>query len=356
VPDKNEKVKLLYNYLQKNTRYISIQLGIGGLQPFSAKEVAAKKYGDCKALSNYMVSILKEAGIRANPVIITAGEGRRGLWEDFPANYFNHVIACVPDGKDTMWLECTAQTESAGYMGSFTGNRKALLLGDDGGYVVSTPHYSKSQNLQLRNINGVINIEGNLLVEVSTHFTGQQQEKTHGLLYEASARQREEYLNEAINLPTYKIDRSEYKEQKGRIPAMDEYLKITVPNYAAVTGKRLFVEPNIFNRSSTKLSTDEPRRFDIKLSYPYRDVDTIHLSIPQGYQIEATPKDVLLNTRFGNYSITYKIIENNIDVLRVSEGNEGVFPASDYTALAKYFEDMYKADHAKFVFIKKEMN
>src|SRR5207249_903521 len=83
---------------------------------------------------------------------------------------------------------------SAGYMGSFTGNRKALLLAEDGGHVVSTPHYTKNENLQLTKINGIINNEGNLAVEVLTHSTGQKQETKHGMLYEITAKQREEYL------------------------------------------------------------------------------------------------------------------------------------------------------------------
>ena len=70
LPGRDEKITALYNFLQQNTHYISIQLGIGGLQPFEAKFVSEKKYGDCKALSNYMVSILKEAGIKAYTAII----------------------------------------------------------------------------------------------------------------------------------------------------------------------------------------------------------------------------------------------------------------------------------------------
>jgi hypothetical protein len=353
ISNKKEKIEALYQYLQNNTRYISIQLGIGGLQPFEAKEVAAKKYGDCKALSNFMVSILKEAGIKANPVIITAGDGERGLWEDFSANYFNHVVVCVPD-KDTTWLECTSQTTSAGYMGSFTGNRKALLLGDDGGHVVATPFYNKEDNLQVRKINAVINTEGALSVDVSTHFTGQQQEMLHSLIHDATAQQREKFLNEAINLATYKIEKSDYKEQKGRVPAVDEYLKISAPNYASVSGKRLFIVPNIFNKGGSKLSTDEPRRFDIKFDYPYRDVDTIHITIPDGYQAEVLPKDVLLESKFGKYSINFKVNGNSVDVVRISEANAGVFPPSDYNALAKFFEDKYKADRVKLVLVKKE--
>jgi hypothetical protein len=48
ITDIKQKIAILYKYLQHNTRYISIQLGVGGWQPFDAGYVAGKKFGIVK--------------------------------------------------------------------------------------------------------------------------------------------------------------------------------------------------------------------------------------------------------------------------------------------------------------------
>ena len=349
-----EKIKVLYDYLQKNTRYISIQLGIGGWQPFDANYVATKKYGDCKALSNYMVSLLKEASIPAKYVLITAGENRAGLREDFPAPYFNHAIVCVPQPKDSIWLECTSQTVSAGYMGSFTGNRKALLIDEDGGHVVKTPAYKTNDNLQIRNVTAVINEEGTLSAKVVTRFTGLQQDDVHGLMHEATQEQKKRYLNNTLSLPTYSVENFEYSEIKGMLPEMVEKLSITSPNYANITGRRLFIAPNFFNKSSNKLIEDNNRKYDLEFNSSYRDEDSIQIAIPANYIVEAMPKEVSIKNNYGAYNIKFNVKDNFINVVRKNERAEGYFSKNEYNNILKFFNDIYAADRGRIVLIKKE--
>lgn len=349
-----EKIFVLYDFLQKNTRYISIQLGIGGWQPFEASYVAEKKYGDCKALSNYMIALLKEAGLKGKYVEIYGGSSPPAFIDDFSFSQFNHVISCVPLLKDTVWLECTSQTASAGYMGSFTGNRKALLIDETGGHLVNTPVYKAADNLQVRIVKAVADAEGNLLAEINNVYTGLQQDFPHALMLDASKEQREKYLNQLFYLPTYRVIKNNYIEHKGIIPSVDEYLQIELKNYAAISGKRFFINPNIFGGATEKLLPDTARQYDYIIKDAYRDIDSVEIKIPHGYKPEMLQKDILLQTKFGKYISSVKFMDDKIIYYRMMEQNTGRFATKEFNDLVKFYDQVFKADRNKLVLVKVE--
>lgn len=352
--DPRQKVYALYDFLQKNTHYINVSLGIGGWQPWPADYVAAKKYGDCKALSNYMVAILKEAGIKGKYVEIYGGTEMPDLVSDFPSMQGNHIVTCVPLGKDTIWLECTSQTVSQDFMGSFTGDRNAILIDDDGAHIVRTPSYTAAENLQCRVVNASISEDGSLDADVNTRYTGIQQEEPHDMMDEYSNEQRDKHLNELFNLPTYKVDKSHYEEQKGTIPIVKEYLHVLSPNYASVSGRRLFINPDLFDRSYYRLPADSVRHYDFVDKSAFTDIDSITIKIPAGYQPEAIPQDISIDSKFGKYSAAVKVSPDKIIYYRRYEEAVNRFPPADYPDLVKFYERLYKADHNRIVLVKKE--
>jgi hypothetical protein len=349
-----EKIKVLYKFLQQNTRYISIQLGIGGWQPFEASYVAKKGYGDCKALTNYMYSLLKAAGIKSYHALVSAGSDTKNhqMIIDFPSSQFNHVILCVPQAKDSIWLECTSQIMTAGYMGDFTGNRHALLITEEGGKVVATPRYGLKDNLQIRSVKGKVNSEGSLDVKVNTSYLGTQQDDLQGMLNYLSKDKVKKVLNEHLDLSTYDINDFTYKETKSALPQIEEQLDIYVSGYATITGKRLFIYPNLLNRSSIRVP-DEERLYDFVFDHEYRDVDSIEFQIPEGYAIEAIPQQLSLKTKYGSYTSSVRVENDKLYYLRVREQYAGRFPAKEKEELSKFFEAIYKADRSKVVLVKK---
>jgi len=352
--DPKQKTVRLYEYLQKNTRYISIQLGIGSWQPFDANYVATKAYGDCKALSNYMYALLKEAGIKSHYTLIRAGRGEYFFTPDFPNSRFNHIILCVPLAKDTMWLECTDQTLPAGYLGDFTCDRYALLVTEDGGKLVRTPKYGLKENLQIRNIKAVLSDDATLEINAATSYSGLQQDSYHDLISNLSKDKVKEALHEHFDFATYDILKFDYKEHPSALPVIEEKLDILVSNYASITGKRLFIAPNIMTRHNRKLSAELQRQYDIDIPVAYKDEDSVEISLPDGYTPEAMPKDVSISGKFGRYECRVKLTGNKLYYYRVIEHNSGRFPASDYPELVKFYETMYKADRSRVVLVKKE--
>lgn len=354
ISDEREKIKILYQFLQQTTRYVSIQLGIGGWQPFEASYVAAKGYGDCKALSNYMYSLLKAAGIKSCYVLIKAGNNNYYLMDDFPSNQFNHATLCVPLAHDTMWLECTDQTAPAGYQGNFTGNRKALLVDENGGTIVHTLNYGLNDNTQTRKINATVKDDGSMHMFVNTRYRAIQQESVHSRISHLSSDKVKEALNDALGLPTYTINNFTYNKPKEALPEIDEQLDISVDHYATVSGKRIFVLPNVLNHSSIKLNSDDERKTDIEFPLEWKDVDTAELKIPDGYAPESIPQNIFLKSKFGLYKCTTKIEKNTISYERVFEQYAGRFAAKGFAEMAAFYNAVYKYDRSRVVLVKQE--
>jgi len=354
VSETKRKIQILYNYLQKNTRYISVQLGIGGLQPFPASYVAENKYGDCKALSNFMVSLLKEVGIQSYYTLIAAGKDNiHKVIPDLPNDYFNHVITCVPNNGDTVWLECTSQTSPPNYMGTFTGNRNAFLITESGGILVQTPSYASIKNEQIRNVKAEIAGNGMLTLNVQTHFSGISYEYPHAIMHQLNQSEKIEYLNTHVNLPTYKLLKCEYSQPQPNLPVIDENLIIQCDNYVIIDSKRIFVALNFFNKTY-KYNFSSDRQTPIIIDYTTKNIDSISFKIPQGYEIESLPNSTQIENEFGTYSIDVSNKNNGtIELIITSTLNAGTYDITSYLSYKNFISRKIKLDQSNIVLVKK---
>jgi hypothetical protein len=352
VSSRGEKIKILYKFMQQNTRYISIQLGIGGWQTFDATSVASKGYGDCKALSNYMMALLKEAGIKSNCVLVKAGPNAHTILEDFPFSQFNHVILCVPDTKDTTWLECTSNTLPVGYLGYFTDNRPVLLIDEKDSKLIHTPFYGMDCNEQLRTITASVDSSGNIDISAVTIHSGLQQDQLHQMIHELSEEKQLEVLRQGLDLSSYDITGYRCKELGTAIPAIEEKIQIKGHNYATVTGKRMFLVPDLLTRDGMKLDAEEARKSEIKFNFAFRDIDTVNITLPPGYQLESLPAPVTVSGKFGTYSSSIVLKGNTLNYIRKREQKAGVFPATDFPELVKFYATIYRGDRNRLVLVK----
>ncbi len=353
IQDPVEKVRKVYEYMQGHTRYISIQLGIGGWQTFEAKTVAEKGYGDCKALSNYTMALLKAAGVTSYCASVMAGSNAPLAPVDFPSSHSNHMILCVPMPKDTIWLECTSQTEAFGYMGGFTGNRYALLATPEGGKLVRTPTYKATDNLQQRHIEVTLDASGDAVAEATTVYTGLQQDEMEMVINQLSPEDQKKYLYKSVSIPSFDMDKFSLTRQKGRIPAVTEKLSLTVRKYASRSGTRIFLTPNLMSAWSSVPPPVENRRTDVVTNMDFIDTDTVVYHLPRGFGIEFVPEKVEISSKFGSYSAAMEARDGMLTYTRRMSMHKGRYPAATYPELVEFYRKVAKADKMQVVFVNK---
>ncbi|RLD23953.1 MAG: hypothetical protein DRI71_04025, partial [Bacteroidetes bacterium] len=300
ITDKREKARRIYEFVQNTTRYVSVQLGIGGWQPFDAQYVFENGYGDCKALTNYTAALMNHAGIESIYTSVLAGRGATDIVVDFPNARFNHVFLAVPFEKDTVWLECTSQSTPFGYLGTFTSDRHVLMATRDGGKLVKTPSYSKEDNLQFRVAEVRLTKEGNATAVIRTEYSGIQYENVNGQLHKSPSDQKK-WLSKKIDLDKTTITDFSYKLQSDMIPKITEELKVSSAGFGSITGNRIFFEANPLNQISSIPKKIADRKSDVYIKQAYTDIDSIHYVLPEGYHVEHLPDTKVIDTPFASY-------------------------------------------------------
>ena len=348
----HDLVRRLYQYMQERTRYVSVQLGIGGWQPFDAAYVVSRGYGDCKALTNFLFSLLQEAEVKSYPALIRAERYRDRVTPDFPVNRFNHVILMVElsESQDTLWLEATDTSAPFGYIGAANEDRWALVVDQDGGQLIRTPRSNAADNLQHRTGRLTLTEDGQVRASVVTTFTGDQQARIRPLA-SATAKDQDQWINRALNIGDYHVIESNFNEIAARTESSTLSIELLIPRFASPAGSRLIFQPNVMERSTYVPPRLEERGQEVILSsYPYHDIDSLVYVVPEGFFVEAVPEGVLLEEGFARFETSYEVMEDGTLVFRRElRLSETTLPANLYDAYRAFSDQVVRADAARVV-------
>ena len=359
-PDARTRARRVYEMLQGSTRYISVQLGLGGWQTFPASAVAGTGYGDCKALSNYTKALLAAAGVPAYVALVGAGSDEGDLRAEFPSSQFNHAILCVPMAQggrpDTLWLECTSQTNAFGYMGGFTGNRHALLLTPQGGQLVATPRYGTAENRQERRLDLYLDATGGATATARTLRTGQEQDLYAALLHELGPPEQKKYVIDHLKLPTFTLTKFNLAAAPaGPLPGVVETLSLALPGFAPPSGKRVFINPNLLSRLPALPAQVGERQSAVWLPRAALFADTVRLHLPLGFRAETLPTAVQFATAYGSYASQYRALpDGTVQYIRRLELKRGQLPKTAYAGYLDFHRKVSIADKAQIVLVKTE--
>ncbi|RNC79601.1 MAG: DUF3857 domain-containing protein [Balneola sp.] len=354
ISSEKEKVKILFDYLQDRSRYVSIQLGIGGWKPFTADYVFDNSYGDCKALTNYMHAMLEYAGIKAESVLIYRGINEQFMNVDFPSNQFNHVILKVTlESGEVIWLECTSKYYPPNHIGPDNEGKYALLITEEGGEVIETPSYEYSANLSQTKLHVKVEEDGTTIIENKTKREGILQDYLLMEVLPVSEKEREEWIESQIDVDNTNIIEYSFDE----VNSSDDFsifsFKARLGNYTQASNKRIFVPVNKMNRWFFGLDDDEEREQSLYLPYTFMESDSIIFETPEGFSIESAPADVEYTNEFGEFTADFEVLgEGKMGYFRTFSITEKMIEPESYNDLKDFFDKVRYADRQQFVLVR----
>lgn len=351
---KEEKAKIIYKYVQDNTRYISVQLGIGGWSPMNASEVDRLGYGDCKALTFFTKSLMDSQGIPANYALVHAGEQIKDFTEDFMAMQGNHVILNLPLEDKDIWLECTNQTFPFNYLGDFTDNRNVLLVKPQGGEIVKTPKYTTAENLKELESTIHLNPTGGFDASLKRRNFGIAYGNVYGLVY-----QRDEIKENFYKTHFGHFKNVQFENIKLEDDSVDrvftERLMIKGENLARAAGNKKLLSLNFVHPEIYDLPRNGKRKQPIKIERGSTRHETFRFVLPENYKLDAIPRSIDVENEFGSFSFKVKEVVSEtqriVEVDRSYVFNDGIWPAELYDQFRVFNNLINKTCNQKAVIV-----
>lgn len=348
--DPIKKAKIIYNYVQSKTRYVSIQLGIGGWKPMLAKDVDRLGYGDCKALTNYTRSLLKAFDIPSYYSIVYSGDEKRNFEEDFVSMQGNHVILGVPNKNEIIWLECTSQIHPFGFQGDFTDDRKVLIVSNDKSEIVKTKKYNQNSNIQHSTTALQILANNDLLCTSETI--------SKGILYDAKfsleTKSKEEllkvYKEQFSSFNNKDFSQINIKNDKENIE-LKENISFEAKNFIKKSGNIIIFPINLVNQISFIPQKYRNRNTPFEIERGYSNEDIITIKFPENYTLEELPSNLKIESEFGTYECKFlSNIKNELSYSRTIVINEGFYSKEKYESYRLFREEIAKYESIKVVF------
>jgi hypothetical protein len=350
--DPIKKAQIIYKYVQGKSRYVSIQVGIGGWKPMLANDVDRLGYGDCKALSNYTKALLSAVDVPSYNVVLYGNPRKRDIETDFVSMQGNHMILAIPNKDRYVFLECTSQVDPFGYQGTFTDDRNVLVVKPEGGEIVRTKIYEAKDNIQVS--------KGTYSVAENGDFSGKIGIVSEGTQYnqkfnndKLSPTEMEAFYKDYWStINNLKIKKVSFKNDTEKV-SFTENAEIIAINYGNLLSNKMMFAVNAFNPLTESVKRIRNRKNPFEIQRGYVDIDEIEIALPSNFSIEFLPENLELNGKFGEYKTEIvKKDNNNIIYKRKFFLKKGLYTNKEYDEFRLFMEQISRNDNAKIILTK----
>ncbi|MCM8800250.1 MAG: DUF3857 domain-containing protein [Candidatus Omnitrophica bacterium] len=337
-----EKAEAIYNFCARNIRYVAVVYGQAGYQPHSAEEIFLNKYGDCKDQSILLVTMFREAGLEAYPVLIGT-EDYFDLYPEFPSILFNHCIVMVKIKGEPIFSDPTCSTCSFSDLPLADQARKVLVFKDDGFQIIQTPSFPYTHNRLELFLKLNLDNQGNIKGEKKVIPFGFYNHAQRFLFLYTQPQLIRERLEEAIQ--EFSIDAKLYNY---RTENLEEISKPLILDYNFegslfwISAGNLKILPQLAFIDTT-LVAKQSRNYPIDLGVLDMEERNIEIKTPPSFKIKYLPQNIHLDSKWLEFLVEYKFTKGTLYFRQKRIFKTKMIPAEEYLEFKKFYQEILKA-------------
>lgn len=347
IESKDERARVIFNWVQDNIKYVAFEDGMGGFIPRPAARVCRNRYGDCKDMSSIITEMLSYAGIDGNLTWIGSRELPYDYTEIATPVVDNHMIASYRNENDeVVYLDAVGSYTPYGYPTGFIQGKQALIRKKGDKYEVGrVPIMSKEKNLKHETMKMVL--EG-------TKLTGAGSISTVGyskldFVYPLISKNSDErttslegMLEKGSN--KFKIQKATFNGLENRDTLLNIAYDFTIEDYVKSAGDEFYVNLN-FDKNFKNSKLDLEKRKGVSVEYEYKifDKNELELELPKGVEITYLPDNSIYEADDFGYSIKYEKVDNKIIMKKEIYVNTLMLKEARFTAWNMMIKQLSKA-------------
>ena len=307
----DEKISVIYSWVQNNIRYIAFEYGLAGWIPDNAQNVFLKKYGDCKGMSNLLKVMLQSAGFDARLVWIGTNGLSKGTEITLPL--FDHMICALFKNSRITYLDPTVKYMVPGEYHNGIQNCFTMIENGKNYIIDSVPEVSASQNTD--SLMCVYSIKENSLSgNVNMILSGECKQAILSVIYTLNSSVRNSVLKQFLEKGKSHEKISEISVQGG--DSRQNQLKISYceerNNSVNRAGKEMYIDLESRRDYASNTIDTAKRKIDKVFPYKERTVREEYLLIPAGFEVVSIPGGLTVENDNYKINISYSIQDDRI--------------------------------------------
>ena len=341
---RDEQIMVIFNYVKNRMNWNE---KFGYYADLGVKKAYSEKVGNVSDINLMLVSMLRHAQIKTNPVLVSTRSNGIALYPNRGA--YNYVIAGVElENNEVILLDATTKNALPNIVPIRVLNWNGRMIRED---KTSTEInlMPKIKSKEIIAVMASIDAEG----KVSGKARGQYYDYNNYLFRENYLAMSKDSYIESLEKRNAGLLINEYQlanEAELAKPIIETF-DFTNDNLVERIGDKMYFSPMLYHVKSMNPFIQEIREYPVDFSFPYQDKYNFAINIPDGYEIEFLPKPItlMMEKNIGTFKYNIAASGSQIQLAVVMEINYSSIPSDYYQSLKTFYKEMIDKQNEKIV-------